>query len=504
MDKPLWFKLPITTVFIALLIPRRTRLFLLPFFAPAAWLILFYCCRFIPSEWRPHIFTSVLPALEHILYGGSISEMLAQSTTPFKDILAWIPYGVLHYVLPIVTAILIVCFGPPGTLPVYARTFGYMNVAGVLTQIFFPCAPPWYETRYGDLEPASYSMPGDPGGLARVDDILGVEMYKTTFTASPLVFGAFPSLHSAIAWELAFFLVYIFGPRAIPFAVLYVFWIWWATMYLGHHYVVDLVGGGAYAVVAFWLGSYFLPTLMPSTTFDLERQEKGKGNTYDSDTLHPQEKQTFLQNHSEMDEIDDQGDDEDQEEEGNDVQENNVGSNSRRSSMLGRNKDVATWQSGRLSEEMDALESSSSSEHNSNGFFANGYGGSNSSSSIQVDTIEMGSVVVTIPALSELDIAEARRVRSEPSSPTGSDHSSSSTSTSATASSWSPRKKRNSITVLQKNINRQSWGGWQGYESWIEVLTTINSPRTSPKASPKSTPSQSPRTSTGHRSGTAF
>jgi hypothetical protein len=68
--------------------------------------------------------------------------MLAQSTTPFKDILAWIPYGVLHYVLPIVTAILIVCFGPPGTLPVYARTFGYMNVAGVLTQIFFPCAPP--------------------------------------------------------------------------------------------------------------------------------------------------------------------------------------------------------------------------------------------------------------------------------------------------------------------------------------------------------------------------
>ncbi|KAK3842246.1 MAG: hypothetical protein J3R72DRAFT_368270, partial [Linnemannia gamsii] len=253
MDKPLWFKLPIAIITTALLIPRKTRLFMLPFFAPASWLILFYCCRFIPSDWRPHIFTSVLPTLENILYGGNISEMLAQSTTPFKDILAWIPYGVLHYVLPIVTAILVVCFGPPGTLPVYARTFGYMNVAGVLTQIFFPCAPPWYETRYGGLEPATYSMPGDPGGLARVDDILGVEMYKTTFTASPLVFGAFPSLHSGIAWQLALFLVYIFGPRAIPFAVLYVFWIWWATMYLGHHYVVDLVGGGAYAVVAFWL-----------------------------------------------------------------------------------------------------------------------------------------------------------------------------------------------------------------------------------------------------------
>jgi hypothetical protein len=350
-------------------------------------------------------------------------------------------------------------------------------------------------------------MPGDPGGLARVDDILGVEMYKTTFTASPLVFGAFPSLHSADAWQLAFFLVYIFGPRAIPFAVLYVFWIWWATMYLGHHYVVDLVGGGAYAVVAFWLGSYFLPTLMPSTTFDLERQEKGKESMYDSDTLHPQEKQTFLQDHPELDEMDGQGEDEDQEDEGSDVQESNVsnvGSSSKRGSMLSRNKDVATWQLGRLSEEMGALESSSSSEHQATDSFANGYGGSNSSSSIQMDAIEMSSVVVSMPILSELDIAEARRVHSEPSSPTSSDHSSSSTLSSATASSWSAKKKRTSTSVLQKSINRQSWGGWQGYESWVEVLTTINSPRTSPKASPKSTPSQSPRTSTGHRSGTTF
>ncbi|KAG0310347.1 Aureobasidin resistance protein Aur1, partial [Linnemannia gamsii] len=240
MDKPVWFKLPIALGAIGLLIPKKTRQFMLPFFAIAAWLILFYCCRFIPSEWRPHIFTSVLPALENILYGGNISELLAQTTTPLKDLLAWMPYGVLHFALPFITAALIVYFGPPGTLPVFARTFGYMNLAGVLTQIFFPCAPPWYETNYGSFEPATYAMPGSPGGLARVDDILGTNMYKSTFTASPLVFGAFPSLHSACAWQLAFFLVYIFGPRSIPFVVGYVFWIWWATMYLGHHYVVDL------------------------------------------------------------------------------------------------------------------------------------------------------------------------------------------------------------------------------------------------------------------------
>jgi len=280
MDKPIWFKLPIALFATGLLIPKKTRQFMLPFLAIAAWLILFYCCRFIPAEWRPHIFTSVLPALENILYGGNISELLATTPSAVKDLLAWMPYGVLHFVLPFVTAALIVFFGPPGTLPVFARTFGYMNLAGVLTQLFFPCAPPWYETHYGGLEPATYDMPGDPGGLARVDDILGTNMYKSTFTASPMVFGAFPSLHSACAWQLAFFLVFIFGPRSIPFVVAYVFWIWWATMYLGHHYVVDLVGGAGYAVVAFWIGSFFLPSVLP--THDL------------GDAMNHQEKQTLF------------------------------------------------------------------------------------------------------------------------------------------------------------------------------------------------------------------
>lgn len=133
-------------------------------------------------------------------------------------------------------------------------------------------------------------MPGDPGGLARVDDILGTNMYKSTFTASPMVFGAFPSLHSACAWQLAFFLVFIFGPRSIPFVVAYVFWIWWATMYLGHHYVVDLVGGAGYAVVAFWIGSFFLPSVLPT-----HHNSKAAHVIHDlGDAMNYQEKQTLF------------------------------------------------------------------------------------------------------------------------------------------------------------------------------------------------------------------
>ncbi|KAF9175371.1 Aureobasidin resistance protein Aur1 [Mortierella sp. AD011] len=453
MDKPVWFKLPIALTFIVLLIPRRTRHFLLPFFAVAAWLILFYCCRFIPSDWRPHIFTSVLPALENILYGGSISELLASTTSPAKDILAWIPYGVLHYVLPIVTAILITIFGPPGTLPVFARTFGYMNVAGVLTQIMFPCAPPWYETRYGGFQPATYTMPGDPGGLARVDDILGIEMYKTTFTASPLVFGAFPSLHSADACQLAFFLVYVFGPRSIPFAMSYILWIWWATMYLGHHYVVDLVGGGAYAVIAFWIGSHFLPSVLPPQDDDDEDEEKFIGETSKAggirnleEAMGRHEKQTLfsLPEYDEEDDVDIEAGSSSGSSIGGSVRDQNV------------DRSFGEGEASFASMEMNSI--------------------------MVVNTRSMGRF--------EMERAVAARMTfSEPSSPTGSHHSSSSSSSSSTS-----QKKK-----LPANY-RQSWSGWQGYESWVEVLVTVNtpktSPKTSPKSSPKSSPPPSPRTST--------
>lgn len=142
INKPAWFKLPIVLLSLASLIPRRTRAFMLPFLAVASWLILFYSCRFIPSEWRPHIYTTVLPSLDNIIYGGNLSSLMGSSTGPWRDLLAWIPYGILHFVMPVVVAIWIAIFAPAGTLPVFARTFGYMNLAGVLTQLFFPCAPP--------------------------------------------------------------------------------------------------------------------------------------------------------------------------------------------------------------------------------------------------------------------------------------------------------------------------------------------------------------------------
>ncbi|KAI8084883.1 uncharacterized protein BX664DRAFT_283751 [Halteromyces radiatus] len=231
----------------------------LPIFA---WLITFYACQFIPTSYRPsHIFVNILPTLERILYGASLSEIISKHTHPILDVLAWLPYGVIHFSLPFILAFLLFIFGPPGAANIFGQAFGYMNIAGVLTQLLFPNASPWYEMSYGSA-PADYSIPGEPGGLARIDDILGLKLYGSTFGGSPLVFGAFPSLHSGSATIEMLFVTYL-CPKLWPLSIGYTMWLWWSTMYLTHHYLIDLVGGSIYAFLTFFVARQYLPKVDP-------------------------------------------------------------------------------------------------------------------------------------------------------------------------------------------------------------------------------------------------
>ena len=250
-DPPFPYKLAIPTLYtIALLIPFTSQ-----FFIPATpvfvWLITWYSSRFLPPAWRPSISVSLLPTLESVLYGANISDILTRFTHPVLDILAWFPYGVVHFTFPFVVAIFLWLFRSKHSLHLWARTFGYMNLIGVVIQIILPCSAPWYELIYG-LTPANYSMKGSPGGLARIDALFHSQAYTVGFTNSPLVFGAFPSLHAGNATLEALFLSHFF-PRTTRFVWAYAGILYWATMYLTHHYLIDVVGGACLATASFYL-----------------------------------------------------------------------------------------------------------------------------------------------------------------------------------------------------------------------------------------------------------
>lgn len=237
----------------ALLIPFTSQFFL-PATPIFAWLLAFYTNRFIPSDFRPAVHVVLLPTLESVLYGANISDILTRFTHPVLDIIAWLPYGVIHYTYPLVLSLFLWLFRPPLALKTWAKTFGYMNLTAVLIQILIPCAAPWYEVIYG-LIPATYDVPGSPGGLARIDALFGGDGYQTAFSNSPLVFGAFPSLHAGWATLGALFITH-FWDGTSRYVWTYVGVLYWSTMYLTHHYLIDVVGGACLATAFFYL---FMP-----------------------------------------------------------------------------------------------------------------------------------------------------------------------------------------------------------------------------------------------------
>ncbi|KAL8684066.1 MAG: hypothetical protein Q9186_000097 [Xanthomendoza sp. 1 TL-2023] len=291
---PIFKTVVATIILISLLLPV-TRQFFLPFSSIVTWLIWFYACgllwynfkvnegadifriRFIDSAWRFPIWVRVLPALENILYGANISNILSAHQNTFLDIMGWLPYGIIHFGGPVVFSIIMFVFASPGTVPVFARSYGFMNLVGVSIQLLFPCSPPWYENMYG-LAPANYSIKGSPAGLARIDKLFGIALYTPSFTGSPMVFGAFPSLHAGSAVMEALFMSHVF-PRMRPLFIVYALWLWWATMYLSHHYAVDLVGGSLLAGVVFYVAkAKFLPRTQPNkmTRWDYDYKEVGE------------------------------------------------------------------------------------------------------------------------------------------------------------------------------------------------------------------------------------
>ncbi|KAH8668871.1 PAP2 superfamily protein [Xylariales sp. PMI_506] len=244
--------------YLLLLLMPISRQFFLPSWPIWTYLLYFFASRYIPYEVRPHIWVKVLPALENVLYGANLSNILSAHTHPVLDILAWIPYGLGHFGLPAICSVIMFLFAAPGTLPVFARSFGWISIIGVTSAIVFPCTPPWYENMYG-LAPAHYGMQGSPAGLARVDALLGIDMYTTGFTTAPVPFGAFPSLHAADATIEALFMSHCF-PQFRSLFIFYVGWLWWATMYLSHHYAVDLVAGSLLSAIVFFIArSRWLP-----------------------------------------------------------------------------------------------------------------------------------------------------------------------------------------------------------------------------------------------------
>ena len=139
----------------------------------------------------------------------------------------------------------------------YALTFLLVNLIGFIIYYAFPAAPPWYVEQYGFVFHAH--TPGNTAGLGRWDSYFHLSVFGGLYAKSSNVFAAMPSLHAAypltvlyygircrLGWWNALFALIMGG-------------IWFAAVYTGHHYVLDVLCGigcgfAGIGLFNFWYG----------------------------------------------------------------------------------------------------------------------------------------------------------------------------------------------------------------------------------------------------------
>lgn len=138
----------------------------------------------------------------------------------------------------------------------FSLSFLLINILGFIVYYIHPAAPPWYVQQFGfDFNPVTL---GNTAGLARFDSYFGVEIFKSIYAKSSNVFAAMPSLHSSYPLLVVYYgIKNKLGALNLLFGFIMV-GIWFAAVYSGHHYVLDVLAGIACALSGIVLFAYLL------------------------------------------------------------------------------------------------------------------------------------------------------------------------------------------------------------------------------------------------------
>jgi hypothetical protein len=231
-----------------------TRRFVLAFGVFIAYWIIYDSMRVLPNYEVNPIHVTEPYYIEKAWFGVNtaegrvtLNEYFETRHTPFWDIVTGLFY--LNWVpVPLLFAGWLLRNNKPLFLH-FSYAFVFTNLVGFCIYYLYPAAPPWYVELYG-FE-VKHGTPGHAAGLLEFDRLLGVDLFAGMYRKNANVFAAIPSLHSAYpvlcllyGWRLknnwlnALFAVFVAG-------------IWFAAVYSRHHYIIDVILGGAVAVFSY-------------------------------------------------------------------------------------------------------------------------------------------------------------------------------------------------------------------------------------------------------------
>jgi len=175
-----------------------------------------------------------------------LQELLYSPTnTRWYDYIAVILY-VSHFVIPMVTAFIFWMYNRRA-FKHFTAGFLVLSYLAFVTYIIFPAMPPWMASNLGYIPPLQKIM---DQVMASFSHPISVPTIYGFFGAN--LVAAVPSLHAAYP-----FLIFLFIRQQIAWLGYlispYVLGVWFSVVYLGEHYVIDVIIGIIYALIAFMI-----------------------------------------------------------------------------------------------------------------------------------------------------------------------------------------------------------------------------------------------------------
>jgi membrane-associated phospholipid phosphatase len=187
-----------------------------------------------------------LAGLDTALVGFNFTGALQTAfLSPTTTMLATFFYG-LHVFLVII-AIILFWFKDTRVYRGYAYSMILTSYLALLTFIIMPSAPPWYVGTAQNLLTTGNSM--FPSAFRSVQAAL--------LSGESDIFAAFPSLHAAYATLFSVFMFRLgkkYGLASLPILV----GVYFSIIYLGQHFLVDLLAGIAYTLFSVFVVERFV------------------------------------------------------------------------------------------------------------------------------------------------------------------------------------------------------------------------------------------------------
>lgn len=225
----------------------RTREFIVRFVPFLGLLVLYDGMRGLADDLNTNVNYWHMIEFDRWLTGGELPTILLQDllwhgSVSWYDFYFYFLYTI-HFLAPVITGLVLWRYRPKLYWPFVWTVVG-VSFAAFITYIIYPAAPPWLASEQGIIAEPLHRISSDVWWAMGVENFS--EVYKNI---SPNLVAAVPSLHSAYPLIIAVYLQVAFGLRKLGWITLYPISMWVGVVYLGEHYIFDIIAAVLFVAV---------------------------------------------------------------------------------------------------------------------------------------------------------------------------------------------------------------------------------------------------------------